>query len=130
MVKKVALLIGALFLLIGVLGFIPGVTTTHADGSKYLFGVFIAGGVHNLVHLLSGVVGLWAGMTSFKYSRLYLQIFGVVYALVTVIGFIQKTTVLGLFHVNTADNFLHLALAAVILAAGFLLKDSEAAASV
>jgi hypothetical protein len=123
MIKKLAVLVGAVFLLVGILGFIPAFSPEHSDGMRYLLGLFMVGGVHNAIHLLSGVAALAAGLTgSEKYSQLYFRVFGSVYALVTVIGFIQKTTVLGIFHVNTADNFLHLFLAVVILGIGFGLK--------
>jgi hypothetical protein len=90
---------------------------------RYLLGLFMVGGVHNIIHLLSGIGALAGASKSERYARLYFQVFGSVYALVTVIGFIQKTTVLGIFDVNTADNFLHLGLAVVILAIGFGLES-------
>lgn len=131
MVKKLAVLFGVVFLLVGVLGFIPAFAPTHSDGMRYLLGLFMVGGVHNIIHLLSGAVALATGLSgSEKYAQLYFRVFGVVYALVTVVGFIQKTSVLGIFHVNTADNFLHLVLAVAILAVGFGVKlsgDSSAA---
>lgn len=125
MLKKLALIVGAVFVLIGVLGFIPALSPEHSDGMHYLLGLFMVGGVHNVVHLLSGIVALWAGMTSEKAARLYFLIFGSIYALVTIIGFIQGDTVLGLFHVNQADNFLHLALAVVILGIGLGAKPDN-----
>ena len=128
MLKKLSILVGVVFLLVGVLGFVPGITSTHADGSKYLLGLFEVGGIHNLIHLLSGAAAVFAGYTSEKYARMYFLGFGTVYALVTVIGFIQGDTVLGIFHVNTADNFLHLALAVVILGIGLTVKPRDTAA--
>jgi hypothetical protein len=122
MIKNLSILFGVVFLLVGVLGFIPALSPTHSDGMRYLLGLFMVGGVHNAIHLLSGAAALAAGFTSEKYAKLYFQVFGSVYALVTVIGFIQKTTVLGIFHVNMADNFLHLVLAVAILAIGFGVK--------
>jgi hypothetical protein len=122
MFKKLAILFGVVFLLVGVLGFIPAVSPVHSDGMRYLLGLFMVGGVHNVIHLLSGAAALLGASKSEKYAKLYFQVFGSVYALVTVIGFIQKTTVLGIFHVNTADNFLHLVLAVAILGIGFGLK--------
>jgi hypothetical protein len=58
---------------------------------------------------------------------LYFQVFGVVYGLVTVVGFLQGDTVLGLIGVNMADNVLHLAIAAVALYAGFGMKEDRMA---
>lgn len=125
MIKKLALLIGAVFVLVGILGFVPALAPEHSDGMRYLLGIFMVGGVHNAIHLLSGIAALWGGLTSEKYARAYFQIFGSVYALVTIIGFIQGDTVLGIFDVNTADNFLHLGLAVVILGIGFGVKSDE-----
>lgn len=122
MLKQLAILFGAVFLLVGVLGFIPALSPLHSDGNRYLLGLFMVGGVHNAIHLLSGVAALAAGLYSDKYARLYFQVFGSVYALVTVLGFVEKTTVLHIFAVNMADNFLHLALAVAILGVGFGLK--------
>jgi hypothetical protein len=90
-------------------------------------GFFVAGNLlgfevdttHNIVHLLSGLVALFAFSSSQLYSRWYLIVFGLVYGLVTVIGFTMGGDILGLFHVNAADNYLHLAIAAVCLIVGF-----------
>lgn len=120
MLKNLALVFGAVFVLIGVLGFIPAATPDDK-----LLGLFRVDGIHNIIHLLSGVAAITAAMTSEKYSRLYFQVFGSVYALVTVIGFIQKDTVLGLFHINQTDNFLHLFFAIAFLAIGFGVKASS-----
>ncbi len=127
MFKKLAILFGVVFLLVGVLGFIPALSPTHSDGMRYLLGLFMVGGIHNAIHLLSGAAAVLGGLKSEKYAKLYFQVFGSVYALVTIVGFIQKDTVLGIFHINTADNFLHLALAVVILAIGFGLKAKDSA---
>ncbi len=91
------------------------------------------GGIENVVHLLSGAVAVASGLSSEKAAQLYFRVFGAVYALVTVVGFVQGDTVLGIFPVNTADNFLHLALAVLILGIGFGVRpthDSPRAAAV
>lgn len=124
MFKKLATLFGIVFLLVGILGFVPGLSPMHSNGMRYLLGLFMVGGIHNVIHLLSGAAALLGAAKSEKYAKLYFQIFGSVYLLVTVIGFIQRTTVLGLFDVNTADNFLHLVLGLVIAGIGFGLKES------
>ena len=119
MLKKLAMVFGVVFLLIGVLGFVPGITT---DG--HLLGIFEVDGIHNVIHLLSGAVALWAGMTSAKASKMYFQVFGVVYALVAVLG-IFTSSFLGLIDVNGADNILHVLIAAVALYAGFGMKADD-----
>jgi hypothetical protein len=123
MLKKVSLVFGVVFTLVGLLGFVPGVTSTDADGHQLLLGLFMVDAVHNLVHLASGVVGL-AAAASDRYAKLYLVGFGGVYALVTLIGFFTSP-VLGFLHVNTADNWLHLVLAVGLLGAGLGLQAGE-----
>lgn len=119
MLKKAALVVGIVFVVIGIAGFIPGITV-DSDGAKKLLGLFQVNAVHNLVHILSGIVFL-AVSGNGRWSRLAFQIFGVVYALVTIIGFVVGSggSVLGLFHVNTADNILHLLLTVAFLYLGF-----------
>lgn len=119
MLKKAAMATGAVFVLIGILGFVPGITM-DSDGIKKLLGIFQVNGVHNLVHIVSGLAFLAASQQE-RFSRMAFQAMGVVYALVTVIGFMvgDGGSVLGLFHVNTADNLLHLVLTAAFLYFGF-----------
>lgn len=63
------------------------------------------------------------------YARLYAGVFGAVYGLVTIIGFIQPTTMLGLIHVNLADNILHLQSAAASLIVYFISSNMTVSAS-
>lgn len=118
MLKKAALAFGVVFLIIGLGGFLPFLVTKDAQGMDLLLGIFMVGALHNVIHIASGI-GALVGSQSESYAKLYFQIFGVVYALVTVLGFIGGTSVLGILPVNLADNFLHLAIAAVTLYLGF-----------
>lgn len=122
MLKNLARIFGIVFLVIGVAGFI-GVLTPNGN----LLGVFDVSPIHNWIHILSGVAALALASSGEKYAQLYFKIFGVVYGLVTVIGFIQKTTVLHLIGVNLADNLLHLAITAVALYAGYGVKIADKA---
>lgn len=119
MLKKAATVVGAVFLLIGIAGFIPGLTV-ESEGVRKLLGLFEVDAVHNLVHILSGLAFLAAAQKE-RWSRTAFQVFGVVYALVTVLGFLggNQGEVLGLIPVNTADNLLHLVLTAAFLYLGF-----------
>jgi hypothetical protein len=123
MLRKAAMAVGAVFLVIGIAGFIPGLTT-----DSQLLGIFRIDGTHNLVHILSGLLFLAASQKD-RWSRLAFQAMGVVYALVTVIGFLVGTdnSVLGLFHVDLADNILHLLLAVTFLYLGFAYPDRRVA---
>lgn len=123
MLRKAAMAFGVVFVLIGLLGFVPLFTTASDDGNRLLLGIFEVNAVHNLVHILSGVVALVAASKAAT-SRLYFQVFGVVYALVTVLGFIMDP-VLGLIPVNNADNLLHVVIAAAALYLGFVYKNDN-----
>ncbi len=117
--RTFAQVLGIVMTAIGILGFIPALTP---DGN--LFGIFAVDTVHNLIHLITGLVGLAAGyypdvQASRRYSLWYALAVGVVYAVVFIIGLIQGNTVLGLFVVNGADHILHLVIAAAGLGVYF-----------
>lgn len=123
MTKTLAWVFGVVLTLVGILGFVPGITT-----DMMLLGIFMVGGLHNVIHLVTGVAALAAAMGYYS-TKLFFQVFGVVYAVVTVVGFVQGDTVLGLIMVNMADNVLHLAIAAVALYAGFMMKEQAGMAA-
>lgn len=104
--------------LIGIMGFIPA---TAPDG--HVLGIFEVDLVHNLIHLGSALAFAVAASTSDELSHTVFKVFAVVYGLVMVIGFIQQDTILGLFEINNADNFLHLAITAVAAYVGFFHRD-------
>src|SRR3954467_9392166 len=123
MVKTMAVLFGLVFLVIGALGFFPAVTK-----DDMLLGIFHVNAAHNVVHLLSGAVALFCGMTSLGASRNYFRIFGVVYGAVAVLGLMhmgEHTNLLGLISNNDADTYLHIGIAAVSLILGFLPANRE-----
>ncbi len=116
--KTWAWVFAVVFILVGILGFVPGITS-----NGHLLGIFEVDALHNVIHLLSGIVALVVAMGSMKWQKLYFQVFGVVYAVVTVVGFAMGGSILGLFMVNMADNVLHLAIALVSLWLGFAMKE-------
>ena len=125
MLKKIALVFGVVFIAVGLLGFVPALAP---DG--HLLGLFHINPLHNVVHIASGAVALWAGMSSERNSRLYFQIFGVVYALVAVLGFVYgDQPILGLIANNAADTWLHVVIAVVTLYLGFGTKTAEVSAA-
>jgi hypothetical protein len=114
----VAVLFGAVLALVGVLGPVLG----GASGELIVFG---RNYLHDAIHLLSGVAGLAAGYyAGGRYASEYNKALGVVYILVTVLGFALFDRFAELIALNTADNVLHLALAVVFLGVGFALGDS------
>ena len=121
MVKTAAVLFGVVFLLVGILGFVPAVTK-----DEMLLGIFHVNAAHNVVHLLSGAVALFAGMTSMGAARMYFRIFGLVYGVVAVMGFfVGDGMLLGLISNNTAVTWLHVGIAAISLLLGFMPASSE-----
>jgi uncharacterized protein DUF4383 len=113
--KTLALLFGVVFLLIGILGFVPAV-----GPNEMLLNIFHVNAAHNAVHLLTGVIALVAGMAGVGASKTFFKIFGVVYGLVAVLGFVVGDgMLLGLISNNTADTWLHVGIAVVSLIIGF-----------
>ncbi len=127
LIQLVALAVGGVFLLVGVLGFIPGITTNYGEmqfagheSGAMLLGLFQVSILHNIVHLLFGVAGL-ALARSVAGARNFLIYGGVVYAVLWLYGLvIDQNSAANFVPVNTADNWLHLVLAVVMIALGFL----------
>lgn len=115
--KTVALVFGAVFTLVGILGPILG----GANGELIVFG---RNYLHDVVHLASGLVGLSAGFyAGGEYAGEYLKGFGAVYLVVTIAGFAAPGLLGDLIALNMADNVLHLVLAIALLGAGFGLSE-------
>ncbi len=124
-VQVAAMLVGAVFLLVGILGFVPGITTNYDQMALWgpgsgalLLGLFNVSVLHNIVHLLFGV-GIPMARTAGG-AKKFLIGSGIIYAVLTVYGFlIPRNSVVNFPPINQADNWLHLALAAGLLALGF-----------
>jgi len=115
MVKTAAIIFGLVFLLVGILGFVPAVTK-----DEMLLGIFHVNFAHNIVHLASGAIFLLCGMAGAGPSRTFFRIFGIVYALVAALGFYYgDQPILGIISNNTPDIWLHIVLAVVMLYLGF-----------
>lgn len=136
MAKQVAVIFGIVMLLIGVLGFVPAVNTAGPSGTSYtlLLGIFAINPLHNVIHLATGAVALAAGLYgSGAYARMYFLVFGIVYALITLIGvtgllFDSHGSLLGIVPINGADNVLHLAITVVALGTYALTSKPQASA--
>ncbi|MEV0251845.1 DUF4383 domain-containing protein [Nocardia sp. NPDC050712] len=128
-VQIAALIVGAVFLLVGVLGFIPGITTGfdtltvaghHTDAK--LLGLFQVSVLHNLVHLLFGAAGIAASRRA-DASRLFLIGGGAVYLILWLYGLvIDQSSGANFIPVNTADNWLHFGLGVGMVALGVILS--------
>src|SRR5829696_7442962 len=127
-VQKAALAVGVVFLLVGVLGFIPGITTNYdemafagPDSEALLFGLFQVSILHNIVHLLFGVVGV-AMARSVSGARTYLIFGGAVYLVLFLYGLlVGQESAANFVPVNRADDILHLVLAIGMIGLGVAL---------
>jgi hypothetical protein len=110
LVKPITGLLGLALTIIGIAGF-------FASGGL-LFG-FEVDTMQNIVHLVAGLIGLFAFNSSQVYSRWFLILAGLVFAVIAIVGFTMGGDIFGLFHVNAMGNYLHLVVAAVALIIGF-----------
>src|SRR5919197_5162308 len=127
-VQSVAMLVGVVFLLVGILGFIPGITSNYDDlnfaghnSDAQLLGIFDTSILHNIVHLLFGVAGITLSKT-WDGARTFLIGGGLIYLVLFVYGAIwhgEKGS--NWIPVNWADNVLHLAVGAGMVVLGVAL---------
>ncbi len=128
-----ALAVGAVFLLVGILGFIPGITTNYGDmtfvghdSEAKLLGLFQVNVLHNIVHLLFGVAGLVLAR-AWESSRLFLIGGGAVYLVLWLYGLvIDLNSTANFVSLNTADNWLHLFLGIGMVGLGLALGRTQA----
>jgi hypothetical protein len=131
-IQKAAQAVGAVFVLVGVLGFIPGITANYQalgaaghTSQALLLGVFQVSILHNIVHLLFGVAGLLLGRTPGQ-ARNYLIGGGAIYLVLWLYGLlIDHNSPANFVPVNNADNWLHLVLGLGMIAIGLALSSSR-----
>ena len=124
--QRFALAVGATFLLVGILGFVPGITQDVGDitfagheSEAELLGIFEVSILHNIVHLLFGVFGLAA-------ARTYLFAGGVIYLVLAAYGAVtEHDSSANFVPVNTADDALHVVLGLGMLALGAIAQRAD-----
>ena len=127
--------VGAVFVLVGILGFIPGITTHFGDmgfaghdSDAMLLGVFQVSILHNIVHLLFGVVGLAAARNAVN-ARRYLIVGGVIYLVLWIYGLlVSQNSDANFVPLNTADDWLHFVLGVGMIVLGFVLSRNRTTA--
>jgi hypothetical protein len=130
-IQRIALVVGAVFILVGVAGFIPGLTQNldaiawvgnESDAS--LLGVFDVSVLHNLVHLAFGLLGVAAARASI-WARTFLIWGGATYLALAVYGMvIDRASAANFVPLNTADNWLHIGLGAGMVGLGLITSKS------
>ena len=128
-IRTAAQVVGAVFLLVGILGFIPGITTDYGsmqfaghESEAKLLGVFQVSILHNLVHLAFGVAGLALART-YSGARAYLIGGGAIYLVLWLYGLvIGHDSAANFIPLNTADNWLHFFLGVGMIGLGIALS--------
>jgi hypothetical protein len=127
-VQSAALLVGILLFALGVLGFVPGITTHYGDlsfagpdsGAK-LFGIFQTSILHNVVYLVLGLAGI-AMARSWEGARTFLIAGGTIYLVLFVYGLLAHGgSGWNFIPVNSADNVRHVVLGVGMIALGLVL---------
>jgi hypothetical protein len=134
LVQVVADLVGAVFLIVGIAGFIPGITThlyggldfAGHDGNAQLIGLFQVSVLHNLVHIALGITGLalartWSGARTFLIGG------GIIYLALWLYGLIiDKASSANFVPLDRADDWLHFLLGLGMIVAGVLTTRERA----
>lgn len=128
-----SLVLGIVFLLVGVAGFIPGLMHMPEQAADVevtenfgrLFGLFPVNILHNIVHIIFGIWGI-AAYRSYAGARVYSRAVAVIYAVLAVMGFIPGlNTTFGLIPLYGNDIWLHAVIAIAAAYFGFAAKDTE-----
>ncbi len=130
--QRAAQAVGVVFLLVGILGFIPGITSNYStmmfaghQSEAMLLGIFQVSILHNIVHLLFGVAGLAMSRTV-SGARSYLLGGGIIYAILWIYGLvIGQESAANFVPVNTADNWLHFLLAVGMIGLALALNRGD-----
>lgn len=132
-IQTAARLVGLTFLAVGIAGFIPGITTNLYDGLEFaghegdaeLLGIFEVSVFHNLVHAAFGLAGLALAATADR-ARTYLVGGGTIYLVLWIYGLIiDRDSDANFIPLNDADNWLHFALGAGMIALGVALSRAR-----
>jgi hypothetical protein len=117
--RLIATIFGAVYLLVGLLGFaVTGGVGFVAREGGLLLGIFEVNPLHNVAHLLIGAALLIAGLSTVSASKATNTTIGAVYLLLGIVGFFIANTAANILALNTADHFLHLASAIILLGVG------------
>ena len=125
MANRVATILGVVFLLVGILGFVM----------PHLLGAHLST-IHNVIHLVSGAIALWLGLKgTASGAKNFCIIFGAVYLLLGIAGFVLGTgadrifaVIPGQLELGTVDHIIHVALGIVFLIGGFMTAPVRATA--
>jgi hypothetical protein len=128
--RIVATVFGAVYVLVGLLGFaVTGGVGFIATEGGLLLGIFQVNPLHNVAHLLIGAALLIAGIVSATAAKTVNIVVGGAYLLLGIAGFFLAGTAANILALNTPDHFLHLASAIVLLGVGLAAERSPRVAT-
>lgn len=110
MAKTYTLILGAVLLLIGIMGYVKGGTEMYGFGLTP---------THNLIHVLTGAAAIASALAGMKFTRWFCLLFGAIYGLVAIAGFLNVPTIVQMLNLTMADNILHLVVALSALYVGY-----------
>lgn len=120
MTKTIMMIAGVVFIILGLIGFV----------NNPIFGIFGVDAIHNLIHIVAGVLAIVFASKGEAQARTGAMILGVVLAIVTILGFlVGDGKILGFIATNVASNWLHLVATVVLLILGFMKSGSTSASS-
>ena len=127
-VQWAALITGVVFLLVGILGFIPGITQDYDqmgfaghESEAKLLGIFQVSILHNIVHLAFGIAGILMSRTP-ELARTFLIGGGAIYLVLWIYGMlVGPESGANFVPMNTADDWLHFVLGIGMIGAGYAL---------
>jgi len=119
MAKTIASLVGVVFILVGIVGFLQ----------PHLLGAHL-GTVHNVIHLVSGAVSLYFGTKgTLGQARTFCIVFGLVYGLLGVVGFVVgELNLPGPLMLGKIDHCIHVLIALLYLIGGFATRPQTVTA--
>ena len=120
MAKTVCKILGVVFLLVGLCGFVaPNLLGAHLSP------------IHNVIHIVSGAIALYFGFAgTLSGAKTFSLVFGVVYLALGILGLAlgspadgdARMWMLGPLHLGTSDHGIHVLLGVIFLAGGLFTK--------
>ena len=117
MAKTIATVFGVIYLIVGVLGFVPQLGGSTSMAASSLFGIASVNVLHNIVHLIIGLAGLSGGRTD-SGAISFGKTFGIVLLLIGLLGFVTPN-LLGILPIGGDDIWIHLVSGAILAYVGF-----------
>ncbi|NUP73275.1 MAG: DUF4383 domain-containing protein [Sinomonas sp.] len=129
-IQLLAMGVGAVWVLVGIFGFIPGLTQDYSslkflgpDSHAMLFGVFQTSILVNIVQIVIGVIGMVMGRSSMG-ARRYLMWFGGLYVVLAIYGFVTGTSAANIFSFSAVDSWMMIVLGLLMAGAGWYVASN------